>query len=153
VTVAGPPAQEPGATATPPPPPPCATCRARPARLGSRIAYDARVTRRYTVITKLLIQPAYTGTTVRLRCSGRGCRFTSKTRTVARQTRRLDLTTLVRGAKLRPGAELQIRVTRADRIGTMATLGIRARNRPRRITRCLFPGDPMPAACPPLAPA
>jgi hypothetical protein len=134
--------------AGPPPPAACADCRPRLPLLGSTISYAAAVGKRYTVFTKLVVKPARAGTTIRLRCSGRGCPFTTRTRTVAKLTPRLDLTKLVRGAKLRSGAELQVRVTRGDRIGTMATFGVRDRRRPRRIARCLYPGDERPAACP-----
>ncbi len=140
----------PAATPPPPPPPPptCANCGLGLARLGSSIDYAASITRRHTTITNLVIRPAHAGTSVRLACTGRGCPFTSRTRTVVRETRRLSLSKLLRSAKLRRGAELQIRVTKPATIGTMATLVVRDRKQPRRISRCLFPGAAKPAACP-----
>ena len=98
------------AAATPPPPPPpppptCANCGLGLARLGSSIDYAASVTRRHTTITNLVIRPAHAGTSVRLACTGRGCPFTSRTRTVVRETRRLSLSKLLRSAKLRRGAQ------------------------------------------------
>ena len=83
-----------------------------------------------------------------MRCTGPGCPFKTKTRTVAKSARRLDLTSLVRRAKLRRGAQLAVRVTRANTVGASATIGVRDRKRPRRVVRCLFPGDPIPAPCP-----
>ena len=86
--------------------------------------------------------------TIHVRCTGPGCPFKTKSRTVTKTARRLDLTALVRGAKLRRGAQLAVRVTKPDTVGAAATIGVRDRKRPRRVVRCLFPGDPVPAPCP-----
>jgi PKD repeat protein len=132
----------------PPPPPPCTTCAVKLPKLNVAIGFDAHVTKRYTAFTKLVVQPAVAGTTIHVRCTGPGCRFKTKSRTVTKPARRLDLTSLVRGARLRRGAQIAVRVTKPDTVGASATIGVRDRKRPRRVVRCLFPGDPVPAPCP-----
>lgn len=152
VVVAAPPADgQPPAVQPPPPPPPppaCPACTVALPRLNVAIGFDAHVARRYTVFTKLVVQPAIAGTRVQVRCTGPGCPFKTKSRSVAGSARRLDLTSLVRRARLRRGAQLAIRVTKAGTVGATATIGVRDRKRPRRVLRCLFPGDPVPAPCP-----
>jgi hypothetical protein len=131
-----------------PPPPPCTTCAVKLPKLNVAIGFDAHVTKRYTAFTKLVVQPAVAGTTIHVRCTGPGCRFKTKSRTVTKAARRLDLTSLVRGARLRRGAQIAVRVTKPNTVGASATIGVRDRKRPRRVVRCLFPGDPVPAPCP-----
>ena len=106
------------------------------------------MTKRYTVFTRLVVQPAVAGSTISVRCSGLGCPFKTTKRTVRQSARRLDLTSLLRRAKLRRGTQIAVRVTKANTIGAAATIGVRDRKRPRRVVRCLFPGDPVPAPCP-----
>jgi hypothetical protein len=132
----------------PPPPPACTDCAIRLPKLNVAIGFDAHVTKRYTVFTKLVVQPAVAGSAIHVRCSGRGCPFQTRTRTVAKSARRLDLTPLVRGARLRRGTQIAVRVTKPNTVGASATIGVRDRKRPRRVVRCLFPGDPIPAPCP-----
>jgi hypothetical protein len=150
VTVAAAPVQDRPPPPPPPPPPPaaCTDCATRLPKLNVAIGFDAHVTRSYTVFTKLVVQPAVAGSAIHVRCSGRGCPFKTRTRTVAKSARRLDLTSLVRGAKLRRGTQIAVRVTKPNTVGASATIGVRDRKRPRRVVRCLFPGDPVPAPCP-----
>ena len=51
---------------------------------------------------------------------------------------------------LRPGAVLQIRVTKAGTIGKYTRLRIRRGRPPNRIDRCLVPGGKRPVHCPGL---
>ena len=155
VVVSAPPPPDGRTPVTPPPPPPpppppaaCTNCAPRLPKLNVAIGFDAHVTRRYTVLTKLVVQPAVAGSAIHVRCTGRGCPFKTRTRTISRSARRLDLTTLVRRAKLRRGAQIAVRVTKPNTVGASATIGVRDRKRPRRVVRCLFPGDPVPAPCP-----
>jgi hypothetical protein len=117
-------------------------------RLDSQLPYAFTYAGRSTVVRQLSVQPARAGTTVRLRCTGRGCRFKVKTRAVRTDVRKLNLSALVRGSKLRPGAQLEIRVTRADTIGLVRRLRMRSRKPPASSDRCLMPGAARPIACP-----
>lgn len=151
VSVAAPASLDPPPPAAQPPPPAAACirdCAVKLPRLVVAIGFDAHVGKRYTVFTKLVVQPAVAGTAIHVRCTGRGCPFQTRTRTVTKNARRLDLTALVRRAKLRRGAQIAVRVTKANTVGASATIGVRDRKRPRRVVRCLFPGDPVPAPCP-----
>ena len=151
VSVGAPASLDPPPPAAQPPPPPAVCigdCAVKLPRLVVAIGFDAHVGKRYTVFTKLVVQPAVAGTAIHVRCTGRGCPFKTRTRTVTKSARRLDLTALVRRAKLRRGAQIAVRVTKANTVGASATIGVRDRKRPRRVVRCLFPGDPVPAPCP-----
>jgi hypothetical protein len=63
-------------------------------------------------------------------------------------TRRLDLSSLLRRAKLRPGARLEIRVTKPGWIGIVRRLTVRARKRPTQADLCLPPAAAKPSRCP-----
>ena len=84
---------------------------------------------------------------VRLACKGGGCPFKAKRRTIRKATSRFDLMPLVKGAKLRRGAKLSIRVTRAGSIGIVTTWTVRAPAGPRRVDRCLVPGRKRASPC------
>jgi hypothetical protein len=78
---------------------------------------------------------------IAVRCTGRGCPLRS-------------LSIPRAPARLRPferflaaGTVLQVRVTRAGRIGKYASFRIRAGSAPLRTDRCLMPGSAKPAAC------
>ena len=53
-----PPPPPPVSPPAPPPPPACTTCASKPPKLNVAIGFDAHVTKRYTVFTKLVVQPA-----------------------------------------------------------------------------------------------
>jgi hypothetical protein len=126
-------------------------CSGSPApypRLDSTITYSFSYRGRNTVITELLLRTARAGSTIRMTCTGRGCRFKSKTRKVGKDARRVDLSSLVRTSRLRPGARLEVRVTKRATVGIMRRLTMRARRRPIQADLCLPPGTTKPARCP-----
>jgi hypothetical protein len=49
---------------------------------------------------------------------------------------------------LRPGAVLEVSITKQGEIGKYTRYGIRKRRPPKRIDRCLLPGVTNPTACP-----
>jgi hypothetical protein len=53
----------------------------------------------------------------------------------------------LRAAKLRPGAVLEVRITRAGSVGLVIAHRVRARKAPVRTTRCLPPGAAKPVRC------
>ena len=97
--------QPPRRAAAPPPPPPAACTGLRhqlpAARRGDRLrcARHASATRSSRSSSS---SPPCAGTAVHVRCTGRGCPFKTRTRTVTKSARRLDLTSLVRGAQAAP---------------------------------------------------
>jgi hypothetical protein len=103
---------------------------------------------RYTTFTGIVVAPATAGSVVRVRCSGRGCRFETKTVPIVTDAPSLDLTPLVRRARLRPGAQLEVRVSKPGGIGVIVTLTVRAGRRPLRSDLCLPADQPPDTASP-----
>ena len=79
------------------------------------------VHRRYTRVTKFAVH-APAGAAVRVRCTGPGCR------------------TKLAGAKLRPGAQIAVRITTVSQIGRFFQYRIRA-GKPPRVTALCIPLD------------
>jgi hypothetical protein len=102
----------------------------------------------YTVVRRLAVQRAIAGSTIRLRCSGGGCPFKTKTRAVTRRVTRLNLLPLLRRAKLRPGARLEVQVTKRGTIGCSHVFKMRSGKLPSETIRCLTAGS-RPSRCSP----
>ncbi len=84
--------------------------------------------------------------TVRLACTGRGCRKKAS-RTVTRHGRKVAFTRYVRGMVLRPKARLTVTATRPGFVARITTYTmVRGRN-PKKTVRCLSPGAKRAAAC------
>jgi hypothetical protein len=101
---------------------------------------------------RLLIVNAPNGSTVTVRCSGRGCPFKKSTR-AASSGKRVSAARQIRFRKLekrllRAGVLIKIYVTRAGAIGKYTSIKIRRGKPPRRTDRCLLPGDTKPVQCP-----
>ena len=73
----------------------------------------------HTVVTKLVVKKPPSGTTIRITCKGRGCP-PKRTVKVKRAKAQVKLTKFVRKAKLKPGARLEVRVTKSGTIGRCA---------------------------------
>jgi hypothetical protein len=104
--------------------------------------------RSWTAVTDVFVRRVLAGTTVAVTCDGRGCPFDRRNHKVKRARQRVSLLGLVRGAKLRPGARLTIRVTKPQTIGPVTTWTIRSAKSPLRADRCLRPRARQPAKCP-----
>ena len=116
--------------------------------LASTIGYTSNAFERYTLINALFVRRARAGSTIHLRCSGRGCPFKAKRITVKRNAARLSLKSLLRNAKLKPKAKLRISITFPGTIGLETTLTIRSNERnPVRNDRCLVPGAARSIRC------
>jgi hypothetical protein len=90
------------------------------------------------------VGPVPAGSTITLRCSGRGCPFPKKTVKVPRAKRRIALTKLFQHRKLRPGAKVTVEVTKPATIGVESIVKIR-RGAPKRTDLCAPPnGEPAP---------
>jgi len=126
----------------------CSGTRAPYPRLDSSIYTLFRYFRRHTIVTEISIRTARKGSTIRLSCIGPRCPFRVKRRTVAKDVRRLNVTVYVKGKRLRPGARLEIRVTKPRTVGVVRRLAIRADKAPKQTDLCLRPGATRPARCP-----
>jgi hypothetical protein len=126
-------------------------CRGGPAPfplLDSTIAATYTFSRSFTRFTGLTIRRVHAGSTLRMACSGRGCPFRSRARKLKRNQRTLALSRPLGGARLRPGARFEVRVTRPGTVGVVARYTVRAGKAPARSDRCLSPGAKRPARCP-----
>jgi hypothetical protein len=98
------------------------------------------LTNRGARITLLTVR-APRGAKISVRCSGRGCPRSAPAQATA--------LTRLRGyeRRLRAGARLVIRVTRAGYVGKHTLIRIRRGKAPLRRDRCLYPGSEKPASC------
>lgn len=114
-----------------------------------------RTSRRGARIRRLSVD-APPGSSVKVRCNGRGCPFKSTSRTVSMRAAAgssLPATRLTRlrrleGKTLRTGAILRVFVTRADVIGKYTRFRIRKSKPPARQDLCMVPGTTQPGPCP-----
>lgn len=96
---------------------------------------------RSTTITRVTVR-APRGVRIGVQCRGRGCANRRRALTAGvRQVRSL-------ARRYRPGAVLQIRVTRPNRIGKYVRLRVRSGRAPLRIDRCLMPEMKRAVRCP-----
>lgn len=114
--------------------------------LESTVGYDYVRRNRRAIFTQLFIRRPRAGSSVRLRCTGKGCRFRFKSINITTSSRRLSIARLVRGTRLRRGASLEVRVTKPQMIGvvTRLTMGKKL----RRTEQCISPGATRPSPCP-----
>ncbi len=101
---------------------------------------------------RVLAVDAPTGSTVTVRCSGRGCPFTKSTRAARAGERLAYAARKVRirkleGRMLRAGVVIRIFVTKAGTIGKFTSIKIRGGKPPKRTDRCLMPGSMKPVQC------
>jgi hypothetical protein len=94
-----------------------------------------------TTLTRVTVKTPR-GTRIRVRCSGHGCAF--KRKAVAART--ISIRSLRRTYK--PKAKIEIRVTKAGKIGKYTSVRTRKGKAPVRSDRCLMPGKTTPSRCP-----
>jgi hypothetical protein len=128
-----------------PQPAPAPAPPAPPAFVDARIKYEWRYFPRWTRNDTLMVSRVPAGAAVELRCQGKGC--PSKRRTVAVHNGSADAHRLLRGHRLRVGAVLEVRVTRADMIGAVTRFTIRRNRKPSVQDRCLPIGATSPKKC------
>ena len=85
------------------------------------------------------------GSTVTVRCSGKGCPFSKSTRAAA-AARKMRIRKL-ENRLLRSGLTIKIFVTKAGTIGKYTSIKIRGGKPPKRVDRCLMPGSTRPTQC------
>jgi hypothetical protein len=103
---------------------------------------------RYTKFTTMKVKPVRRGDRLRLTCKGPGCEKRKKVIKVRRNKRKLSLLRHLKGAKLRKGAVVQLRITRPATIGRVGIWKIRAPKIPKITRACLQPGAKKPSRCP-----
>ena len=100
----------------------------------------------HTIVTKLVVKKPPSGTTIRITCKGQRCP-PNRTVKVKRAKAQVKLTKFVRKAKLKPGARLEVRVTKSGTIGKVRRITIRSLKLPRIQDLCLPPGARKPGRC------
>ena len=123
----------------PAPPPP-------PQKIDSGVSFNWIAGRRWTVNSRLSVRDVPAGASVELRCRGRGCPGARKVVAVSKSGR-ADVHRVLRRHRLRPGARLELRVTRADMIGKVVRFHVRRGHTPSWQVLCLPPGAVSPARC------
>jgi hypothetical protein len=121
-----------------PPPPP-------PAPVTSTVTWNWSATARWTRNVSLAVRNVPAGAAVELRCRGGGC--PARRRTVKVASARANAHRALGRRHLRPGAVLELRVTRADMIGKVVRFTIRRHRLPAVRTLCLPPGATSPRRC------
>jgi TolB protein len=102
----------------------------------------------YTIFTSMTVKPVRRGDVLRLTCKGRGCKVKKRTVRVKKSGRVKSMLGPLRGAKLRKGAVVKLRVTRPRTVGRITTWKIRAPNTALISRRCVRPGAKKPGRCP-----
>lgn len=131
-----------------PPPPPVEDGGASDARMLQPfpvVVVAGRVGPRMTRVTGFVVRGPRRAL-VRVRC--RGSKRLCPTRSARRRipdSRRLRVRNIQRA--YRPGAMLDVRVTAPDKIGKFTRVTFRRDRTPRRVERCLEPGDDEPVLC------
>ncbi len=107
-----------------------------------------KVFARHTRLTSLKVKGAPAGAKVRITCKTKrkGCPFKRKSTTADAQGK-VALTKRFKGARLRPGAVIEVRVSAEGAIAKVLRITIRKGKAPRRVTLCLPPGAAKPRAC------
>jgi hypothetical protein len=123
----------------PAPPPP-------PQKIDSGVSFNWMANHRWTQNTRLSVRDVPAGASVELLCRGHGCPGKRKTVKVSKAAK-ADAHRLLGRRHLRPGAVLELRVTRADMIGKVVRFRVRRGHTPAWQVLCLPPGANAPARC------
>jgi Ca2+-binding RTX toxin-like protein len=108
--------------------------------IASTVLNGFKVSARSTRVTKLKVTDVPAGATVALTCTGGGCPKHGLSKTVAEATSTLDVRKPLNGKSLKPGAKIEIRITKAQTIGQLIRFTIRRRKAPSSAGLCLPPG-------------
>jgi hypothetical protein len=115
------------------------------------VRITGKVSRKGARIKRLTVRAPY-GSTVVVRCRGRGCPFKRTSRTLAGAGAKTPSATIrVRKLErrlLRPGATVKVLVSRKGEIGKYTAFRIRTGRPPLRTDLCLSPGASAASECP-----
>jgi hypothetical protein len=120
------------------------------ARIATLIEDGFAASARTTRVTRLRLLAVQAGTTVELRCTGKGCPRARWQTVVSHTKTTMDLRDLasVGRARLRPGARLEVRISRAGTLGKLVTYRVRSRRIPAITSACLDPASGASRRCP-----
>jgi hypothetical protein len=118
----------------------------QPGKVVAVVAYVWRGTRTGARVVRMRVHDAPPAAAVEVRCSGRRCPFTRRTRTIGANGT-VSLTKLFRNRTLRAGAIVEVRVTAPNSIGKVVRFEVRRRQVPQARTLCLAPGAANASKC------
>jgi hypothetical protein len=115
-------------------------------RIEAGLSYHFKVFRTYTVFKDIVVKAVKPATRLDVSCTPkkRGCPFSKKS---LKPAARFVLTKLVKNKKLRPGAVIEIRLTKASAIGRMFRMVIQKKKDPKVTRFCLPVGGAKPLRC------
>lgn len=127
-----------------PPPLPARAARAAMIEPFPVVRIHGRLGAYWTRFTLVAVR-APAGTVITMRCSGRGCAFRTRRRTMPERARMR-----IPGLEHRfaPGDRLVLRVSASGRIGKYARIRVRRGRKPARWDGCVMPASAAPIACP-----
>lgn len=123
------------------------------ATLTSTIAHNWLAFRTYTTVKALTVNNLPAGATVRVTCKTKRkahqkrCPYRSRSQTVRRATRRLNLVRPYRRKRLPVGTVIEVQITAPNFIGKVARFTVRKSAIPKRTNLCLPPGARKPSRC------
>jgi hypothetical protein len=98
-------------------------------------------------VTRLIVRDVPEGGWVELRCSGKGKGCPTTKAVVRRRIATTSFKTLFGKRKLKPGAQIELRVLAPGMVGKVARFQIRAGKLPKATFLCLPVGAKQPARC------
>jgi Putative metal-binding motif/Calx-beta domain/Divergent InlB B-repeat domain len=127
----------------------CDGVRAPFPRIGASVVARWRATRTATRVLQLDAINVPRGSTVVVSCAARvhGCVFRTRTVRVPTARARVQLLAFFGDSELRPGAVIEVRITKPGTIGKAASYTVRRGTAPRIRSLCLRPGSSRPTSC------
>ena len=116
----------------------CSGADASAPRILSLVSYDFDYRRSWSRASRLTIKDLPAGASVELACKGSGCPFKSRRTAVPRARSALSVLAQLRRARLRPGATLVVRITKAGMEGRSLKFTVR-RGKAPRLTSAVLP--------------
>ena len=109
-------------------------------RIASTVFTQWLVYRRHTVVRRIGVEEVPAGAAVSVLCRGQGCDFRSR-RIVVRRARDVRLSRYFSRDRLRPGTQVDVRITRRGAVGKLVRYTMLRARLPRRSVACLTPGS------------
>ena len=111
------------------------------------VAYKIGYGTAFSRFSLLKVKPARKGDRIRFACKGKGCARKKAKVKVKKNGPGVSLTKYVKGANLKPGTRIELRITHKGSVGSFRRFTIRSGKLPKQTRRCLPPGSKKPQKC------